>query len=220
MASHPTKNSESLGERLKRRREALNLTAENVAAEIQAPLKYIYAFEADDYRVFSAKVYALGFFKKILVVLACEDAAMLTVEFGHEWDIQRFRSQSEIKSLPENRGKTPYVTPLRVGIVLLGLCGLFILFFFGYRFAHFLLSPKLIIVEPKDHSQVFGPVIHVKGMTEKESRLTMNGREVNIGERGDFVDSVELGAGLNILEFIVKNRFGKIGKETRAVLVK
>lgn len=217
---HRQKETDSLGGKIKKRREELGLSIEEIAREILTNADYVRAIEDDDYGVFSAKVYARGFFKKILVVLAIDDPAVFVGEFDREWDIQRFRNRPEMTPLPENRGRMPYLTPKRLGIGGLCVFLLFVAVFFGYRFMHFLVPPKLTIIEPWDLSEVNEPVVRLKGETEKESRLTVNGREVTISARGDFDETFELAAGLNILEFIVKDRFGKMSKESRAIFVK
>lgn len=220
MDVQPTKKSETLGERLKKRRESLGLSQEEASIEIQSPVRYIQAFEDDDYTVFSAKVYALGFLKKMLAALSIKDTASFSSEFNREWEVQRSRRRPEITPLPENRGARIYLTPFRAGAAALVVFGLLIIAFFGYRFSHFLLSPSISIVEPHDRSEVSGPAVHIKGNTEKESRLTVNGREVNISEQGEYDEWFEVGAGINTLEFVVADRFGKTARKVRYILVK
>src|SRR3989338_438908 len=209
------KEPESLGERLKERRESLGLTIQVLAQEVQAPQKYIMGLEEDRYEVFSAKIYALGFLKKILGVLNFEGRGEFLKEFSNEWDVQMFRTRKELAPLHENRGEEPLVTPTRLGIAAGVLFLVLFLVFFGFRLTRFVGTPRLVIEEPDNSAAFEGPVIRVKGRTEKESRLTVNGRELKIDEVGNFSEEIELAAGLNSLEFLVQNRFGKESKEVR-----
>lgn len=214
------KGSDTLGERLRKQREALELSLEDVSREIQAPRKFVEALETDNLEMFPAKVYALGFLKKLLEVLKFEETDRFLKEFGNEWEVRTFRRHRELAPLPENRGIVPWVTPVRLGIAVGGLALLFLLAFLGFRLTRFLGAPSLLLQEPQDQAVYSRPVVPVKGRTEKESRLTVNGREINIDEAGNFKEDIELGAGAHILEFIVENRFGRISKEVRNIVIR
>ncbi|KKT72228.1 MAG: hypothetical protein UW69_C0099G0010 [Microgenomates group bacterium GW2011_GWA2_44_7] len=48
----------------------------------------------------------------------------------------------------------------------------------------------------------------------------MNGREITIDGLGNFEENLELAVGLHILEFLSENRFGKVSKEMRRIIIK
>lgn len=220
MSPKVIKTEPALGERLQKRREDLHMSREDISHEIQVPLRYIDALEENNFGVFSAKVYAVGFLKKILEVLAVEEKEVYLQEFSNEWEVQMYRSPKELRPLPENRGDYPLVTPARLGFVLGGIFLLMVLAFFGLRLTKHISKPILSIEEPKNQSVFEIPIVQVRGQTEKESQLTVNGRELKIDQNGFFNEGVELPSGLNALEFITKNRFGKEDKEVRYILVK
>ncbi len=214
------KESEALGERLRKRREELGLSVEDVSREIQAPQRFVEALEADNLEAFSAKVYALGFLKKLLDAMRMEEKDRFLKEFSNEWDVRTFRKRKEMQPLPENRGITPLVTPARLGIAIGGIALLFFLAFLGFRLTRFLGTPSLILREPRDQAVYTQPVVLIRGRTEKESKLTVNGREIKIDETGEFAEEVELGAGVHTLEFLVQNRFGNTSKEVRNIIIR
>ena len=211
---------ETLGGRLKKQREALGLSIEDVAREVHAPLKYIYGLENDEFDIFSAKVYAQGFLRSVLEVVSMGDKETFLKEFGNEWEVHMFRKRPEVKPLPENRGEEPLLTPKRLltSLSILGLLALLV--FVGFRLTYFVGAPVLTIEAPEDRAEVSEPLIRVQGKAGKESRLTVNGREITIDAQGNFNDEIELGAGLNVLEFIAQNRFGKESRVMRYILVK
>lgn len=215
-----TKNNDTLGERLRRRREEVGLTPQELAEEVQAPVKFVEALESDEYNVFSAKVYGLGFLKKILVTLAAEDHEDIVKEFGNEWDIRMFRKQKELMPLPGAKKNFSVVTPASLWLGAGGILLLAALVFFGARITRFVGTPGLAIDEPPDNAAYSEPFIPVKGKTEKESSLTVNGRELKIDEQGFFDEILELGSGVHVLEFLVKNRFGSERREVRNVFIK
>lgn len=214
------KETETLGERLQRERESLGLSLEEIARRIQTTAIHIKALEENDYEIFSAKIYALGFFKKLLGVLALSDKDDLLKEFNNEWEVRMFRKNKGFLPLPENRGKEPYFTPVRFWLGLGTIFLLLILIFLYWRFANFVLAPELELQEPQEQSAVEQPIIQIKGRTEKESRLTVNGRDIKIDGQGNFKEEIEAGPGLNRLEFVTQNRFGKESRVIRNILVK
>lgn len=214
------KEPETIGERLRKRREALGLSVEDLAREVYAPQKYVRALEEDEYQVFPAKVYAQGFLKKILEEISFEDGESLIKEFNIEWEVRTFRRKKENNPLPENRGREPYVTPKSLGFAAAGFSLILLLVFLGYGIIGFVGSPRLEIESPLDQTAFDGPEVLVQGKAEKESRLTVNGREIKIDETGRFSEDIELGAGPHALEFVVLDRFGRESRVVRYVLVK
>lgn len=212
--------NETLGSRLRKRREALGLSIKDVADEIQTAQKHVLALEEDNYGVFSAKVYATGFLKKILKLLGDEDPETWLTEFNTEWEVRMFRKEKTVVALPENRGEEPFLTPGRLGLITGGVLLLFFLLFLSSQLVNFIGTPGLNINQPEDQTILTHPLVRVSGKTEKESRLTVNGRELRIDGKGNFDEEIELSTGLNALEFLVENRFGKKNKEVRYVIVK
>lgn len=212
--------NETLGSRLQKRREALGLSIKDVADEIQTAQKHVLALEEDNYGVFPAKVYATGFLKKILKLLGNEDVETWLTEFNTEWEVRMFRKEKTVVALPENRGEEPFLTPGRLGLITGGVLLLFFLLFLSSQLVNFVGTPGLSINQPEDQTILTHPLVRVRGKTEKESRLTVNGRELRIDGEGNFDEEIELATGLNALEFLVENRFGKKNKEVRYIIVR
>ena len=211
---------DTLGEKLRKKREVLGLSIEDLGHSAQISSKYIRALEEDDYDAFSAKVYAQGTLKKLLDKISYEDKERALSEFAGELDIRTFRKPKEVTPLPENRGDSPYLTPARVALGFGAVFFVAFLIFLGFRLTNFVGSPELNIFEPAKDSVINSPVVRVRGDARKESLLTVNGREIKIDADGNFNEMIEVAAGLNSLEFIVHDRFGKTSKEVRYILVK
>lgn len=217
---HRPEELESLGARFKKAREARQFSIKDLSHAVQIASKYIEALEEDNFEVFPAKVYATGFFRKSIKILGVEGQEELVKEFNNEWDVRMFRKRKEAVSLPENRGKSPIVTPKRLTLSIFTLAMVAFFIFMSSRVIHFLQNPALVIEAPIENAVSTDPVTKIKGKVEKESLLTVNGREVTIDESGNFENEFELIAGVNALEFIAKDKFGKMTKEVRYILVK
>lgn len=214
--------SETLGTRLTALREGAKITREQVAREIRAPHSFIRAFEEDDYGAFPARVYAEGFFKKYLACLGVsgdEQSAFLK-EFRTELDVGSLAKTRDLAPLHERNAIYGYLRPFRVSVILGGILAAVFIAYIGVRLAGFLGKPELSIREPSLETVLNNPFTNLRGKVEKESHLTVNGREITIDQYGNFDTRFELAAGLNILEFLVEDRFGKMNKDVRYILVK
>lgn len=218
--SNGINESGSLGDRLRSRRERLELTLEDIAQELKTPSRYFKALEENAYAIFPAKVYAEGFLKKYLRALFMSSAsARIMYEFQVQWEI--FEKSRRPPSLPPRYWiHGPYVTSRRfmMGAGIIGLIGFMGLF--SWQFTLFSRDPYMVIESPQADTVVIGPGLEVRGAIERESRLTVNGREIKIDERGNFDEKIELPAGRNTLEFLVENRFGRKSTEIRHIVMK
>lgn len=214
------KKTETLGEKLKKRRAELGLDLAEVARRIQISLRLLQALEEDKYEKFPAKVYALGFFKRLLNELVLTDQEEWLKEFNNEWEVRMFRKTKEVVPLPENRGREPYFTPTQFWTIAGILLFAALLIFLSLRFVDFVAPPELTLERPHEQEVAEKTTVMVKGKTEKESQLTVNGRGIKIDGQGNFEEEIETMPGLNTLEFRVQNRFGKESRVVRHVLVK
>lgn len=210
----------SAGGRLKAGREKKELDIESVSRSLHVPARAIEALEADDYQYFSAKVYAVGILRKYTQFLGVDGAETLKDEFSTEWDIRNYHVKRELTSLPENRGDAPLLTPRRVWVVGAILFLVILSLYIGFRVFSFVRNPAFTLTSPDTREiRHSGRLLSIVGTIERESSLTVNGREITIGETGEFRDAIELRPNLTILKFVAVNRFGKITRETRYVFV-
>ena len=210
----------SVGRKLREERGRAQLTLEKVSALLHVPVATLEALEADTYDHFPAKVYAAGVLKKYAALLSCEDIEGMLNEFSTEWDVRYFHVKRELTPLPENRGAQPFVTPRRFWVILASIILLGLFIYIGFRVAVFVRRPPFTIEYPPERSLRFsGRLLEVKGSVERESSLTVNGREITIDSEGNFSDAIELRPNRNTLEFVATNRFGKVARDVRYVLV-
>lgn len=215
------KEQTTLGERLRLRRNELGFNIRDASFMSHVPPHFIEALENDDYHKFSAKVYALGTLGKLLKALAYENETELMKEFSNEWDIVTFRTKGEIRPLPGNPIIKPYLTPQRIGLAFLLITAVLLTIFLGARLIYFLNPPDFILEEPSGNIiESQEPTLLLRGTVEKESQLTVNGREIKVDAVGKFEDKIELVVGLSVLEFLVKDRFGKERRETRYAVLR
>ena len=211
---------EILAVQLREKREALGMEVDDLAREARVSALYVRALEEGDWRVFPAKVYARGALGRIVGVIEPNDGTALLEMLNREWPREpKGKSAAAGGESGIRREPLFLLTPGRLGALLAAGVLVAILGFWGVRLVVFAAPPSLAIESPADRIALSGPITKVKGVTEKESRLTVNGRELTIDERGNFDQGIQLPLGANRLEFVSESRFGKISKELRYVLM-
>jgi len=209
-----------LGKVLQSQRQKMELTLDILSEDLQVSLDYLKALEEGNYAIFPAKVYALGFLKKLISFLGLNDAKEeMLAEFEIEWERQKFISSAY--SAARDKRKLPVITLGKIGIVAGGVAIVVLLVFLGARLFYFISAPELTILEPAENElMVRGSFIWVKGNTRKESVLSINGRELKVDGEGRFSEKIELVSGLNYLKFNSQDRFGKISQVVKYVVKK
>lgn len=201
-------------------REEMGLRPESVSEEIRIPTKTLLELESDDYRSLSAKIYGYGFLKKLLGFYSVPQAESKNIlrEFDERWSVSRPDSSNFVQ-LPSQRQNGPYLTLAKLTFGLGGLVLVFLASWLGFRLKSFVAVPKLKISNLEEGAVLASRIFKIEGLTEKESRLLLNGRELPIDEKGNFSEEIELLPGLNSLEFLVQNRFGKENRAIRNIVV-
>lgn len=215
------KNSDTIGEKLLKKRILLEMEIKDAADEIQAPKKFIEALEENNYGAFPAKVYALGFLKKYLKFLDFNPVLSeeIVKEFNQEWEVAMFKKNKEIKKIPEIKEKIFILTPSKILIIGVVFVFLAISGYFIYQL-RYVASPRITIEFPPQNYFSESQTIEIFGTASKNSDLTVNGRTLYIDEKGLFKDSLNLASGLNTLEFKAVNKFGEETTAIRHILVK
>ena len=208
----------SVGAILKQSREARGLSVDEVARHAKIFSSYVFALEAGRYHAFPAKVYALGHLRRLAFYLGIENMAAVETAFEREWTLRVHPGAYGVSGRATKRMRLA-MTPGLVAGVGLGAVVLFFAVFFGVQLVGFVGEPALEIVSPVQGAVVSQPFILIEGKGERESQLTVNGREIILDESGNFREHLELLPGLNILEFYLENRFGRMSGEVRRVVV-
>jgi len=93
-------------------------------------------------------------------------------------------------------------------------------FYLFYQFRFYFREPELILEVPEEDTIISELHIEIKGRIDTDTVLTLNGRPIYTKETGEFQERMNLGQGLNALEFEAQNKAGKITKIVRYILVK
>lgn len=202
--------SMTLGEKLKKIRSEYRISLNEVAKQTKIQIKYLEFLENGEYEKLPAEVYVRGFVRSYAHFLGTDESVLVKL-YEHERHIQKNIKKEQFQDTNQSHFNFPHfiITPklfVVSGIVLLTLGG----FVYLYReFQSFASVPRLSIQEPLDGSIVQSREVDIKGNTEKDASVVINGQPVLVREGGDFYEQVHLQSGLNTFTVIATNKFKK-----------
>lgn len=203
-------NSKTLGERLKKIREELEITLDEIARGTKVKKKYLQMIEEDQFDKLPGGIYARGFLVSYAQYLDIEPEDVLALHEKEEGIRNNLQEKKKKKESPQRFLKMPLLilSPRLVLITailaLLGLGGVY----FYREIDHFSQAPQLIVQEPVSNSQTDQDKVRVLGSVDKNSRVSINGQAVPVTEWGEFEQEVTLHNGMNELNVRAVNRFG------------
>ncbi len=208
------KPAESISFQLKHAREEHHLSIPEVADRLKMSKEHIELIESGDY---SRLPFALIYQKKLLGNYA------ELVDLNKETLLQQFQveqcpavnlPQIKFRRLHEKKFTLPFV--LRIGAI--SLSTFVLLGYFVFQIKQIVKPPELTLVAPLDGLVTKDESIEVKGKTESEVRVMINGKEVKHGEQGDFQEPLTLAPGVNTIVISATSKHGKTATLTRYVV--
>lgn len=192
----------TVGEVLKKQRENLEKSLEQVALDTKIQPRFIKYIEEDDFEKFDSPVYAQGFIKIYANYLNLnEDRILAIYRRSVPNETKKSPSVRETERLKPNRIK---VTPKLVAIILSAIFLLGILSYIGYQIYQFQSPPTITISSPENEETLTEEKTVVKGVTDTNTSLFINDNPVEISPNGDFQYEVELNPGVNIITILAK----------------
>lgn len=200
----------TLGEKLKKIRSEYRISLNEVAKHTKIQMKYLEYLENGEYEKLPAEVYVRGFVRSYALFLGTDESVLVKM-YERERNIQKNLKKEQFQERKEDSFNFPrfIITPklfITVCIMLFAVGG----FVYLYReFQSFASVPRLVVLEPFDGQIVNGSDMYVRGTTEKDASLVINGQSVLVRDGGDFYEQVRLQPGLNTLTVVSANKFKK-----------
>jgi transcriptional regulator with XRE-family HTH domain len=202
----------TLGDILKERREALNLSLDELADSLRIPPKYLRRIERGEWDALPSEVYRKGFLKRYSAALGMDSEEVLERYAEDRDDLSRLPPEERTARdrravwMEAVRGISPRLARRTVVAVVFGL----ILGYIGYQFSVALVPPTLEISEPAAEETVArSETILLKGKADIGSEVYLNGELLALRPDGTFEQQVELLPGITILEVKAVSRFNK-----------
>lgn len=206
---------QTVGACLKKAREDKNISLEMIASQTHISLKHLIAIESGTFcDLPQAKAHCLAYVRSYANALELKPDAL----------IRRFAKEANL----ENYQPTPPARYLKiksasVAMILktAGAAALIVLFlgYLSWQIYGILQPPKLIVYSPTEGLVTSQLSVVIKGQTQKEIKLTINGQEIMADEQGRFEMNLDLSNGLNTIIIIATKKHGKTTTVTRHVVV-
>ena len=204
------------GEILKEKRIEKSLTYQDIEKATKIRQKFIIALENNDLDNLPGKTYTRGFVKNYSEFLGLSTNSILAILR------RQYNERKKGELLPQGLEKplTPskifgqkLTIPLAfsIAIVMLG-----IYLYFQYRFL--IGAPNLEVESPKENLIIQSDSVMVKGKTDKEIKIILNGQEVAVNNNGTFTQEIKIKEGENSITIIAINKQGKGKKIERTVI--
>jgi len=188
--------SKTLGERLKKVRQESKISINEAVQQTQIQKKYLEAIEQGNYSLLPGPVYIESFLKKYADFLKVSSDYVLSLYHQQEKKTLKKKYQASFSPLPKSLNKE-IITPRLMRRIIIGIIIAACLAYVGFVIAKIFSPPQLIISSPADYVTIESNSIEIKGSTEPEAVLTINGKQIFLDEQGAFSETVSLKEGLN-----------------------
>jgi cytoskeletal protein RodZ len=209
---------ESLGTKLRQARERKNIDIQSASIECKIPEKYLEYLESEDWKALPGEIYVKNFLKKY--------CSFLGIHFGICF--QQYKKQFykvSLRKTAQNRGSfinriIKSITPHKIRLFLFIFVLISVIGYIVYATSTYTRPPKLEILSPEQNYSTSENVIIIKGITEPEATITVNGEGFPIESTGNFYIEAKLKYGLNMFEIISQRKHGRQHKENVVVFKK
>lgn len=206
--------AEPISFRLKHAREERHLSIPEVADLLKMNKEHIELIESGEYaRLPFAHIYQkklLGNYAEVLGLSKENIMKQFEIERGEKDQV----TPVKIRRFHESKFNLPSF--LRVSGVVLS--STFLLGYLGYQVKQIVNPPELQLFAPIDGLVTKDQSIQVKGKTESEVKVTINGKEIKHDEQGVFDEPMTLSQGVNTIIISATTKHGKISTLTRYVV--
>lgn len=224
----------TLGEQLRKVRKEQDISLEQASKITKIQTKYLNYLENGQYEKLPADIYVKSFLKSYASFLKMDSENAIALykkekKIGEKLKGVFFKNKKNPSNspLPNWEGKRkregnqiPFfaITPkiLIFGLSILIIAAISIYFF--YQISFLTKPPKLIIETPTEDLIIKEEKILIKGKTQVNAEVSINGGGVWLDEEGVFNQEIFLQEGINVIKIIAINKFGRKNEITRKII--
>jgi len=206
----------TVGQELKKRRQAQHLSLREVELQTKIRGKFLTGLEAGDYEGLANDIYSRGFVQHYANFLGLDGAQMAA-----RYSAERGGLAAAATSAPQLERPPRIVVTARLAtiaivlIIILGVLGYLIV-----QFSALAAPPNVTITNPDANQTIIGSAITVTGHVTPGSDVTIDDVPVISDAGGNFSSQVSLQNGLNTIHVTAKSKLGKVNTVGRTVLAK
>lgn len=207
----------SIGDQLRSTRLQKGWSVEDISRKLKVKPEYVNALEDEEYALLPGGIYGKIFLKKYVGLLGL-DYKNIVKNFVKERKIYAGEAEDVFSKKVIKKHKLIVFPKLfRNALVVLAIitCVLYL----GIYLKKITAAPDLQILEPSGNKVQTELSINIKGETEPESEVAINGQVVLIDKSGGFSQTIALKKGVNIIVVKAKKKYSREQTVTRQILV-
>ncbi len=208
----------TVGQILKKTRQEKDLKLTDISKITRIHTKYLEALEKDEYWQLPSGATARGFIRNYGAALGLAPDIILSLfrrDFTEDKSGQIIPRAVVTPAAPASFYWTPRYTIITSVVLVLGVLSLYL-----YREYKILSSPPMVVIDfPKPNAEIKESEIEIKGKTEPDTLLSVNGEKIDLATDGSFVYKVKFSPGENTLTFRALGVRGKTTTLNRTIQV-
>lgn len=212
----PLGYSHGLGARLKAARELRQINPEMAARRLNIRLEYLLAIEEDRFDHLPAGLYSKNYIKEYAALVGLPSAEI------KKWlndNLEIINENNNPFSQKIVRRQEFIVFPKLIKNVIFILVFLACVFYLGFYFKKIIFPPELIIYQPDKNLKITENFIEIRGVTEPEAELSINGEAILNTNQGQFSTVINLKRGVNNIVITAKKKYSGEASILRQILV-
>ena len=210
--------AEEVAVRLRHARRGKNLTLQEASEQLNINIRYLTALENGRWQDLPSGLYGKNFLCRYGEFLGLATDELISLYSEEEKKISSKPTNLFSRKMPKSHYllALPKIIRSIVVFFLILLC----LGYLGYYVSNITKPPKLIITNPAQDVTVDKGYIIVRGLTESETDITINGEKVLPETEGEFFKRINLKEGVNTITIIAQKKHSRKNIITRKVLLK
>jgi cytoskeletal protein RodZ len=212
----PLSYSHGLGARLKAARELRQMNIEAAASRLNIRLEYLIAIEEDRFDHLPAGLYSKNYIKEYAALVG------LPANEIKKWlneNLEAINQTNDPFSQKVVRRQEFIVFPKLIKNLILIFVFLACLLYLGFYFKKIIFPPQLVVYQPDKNLKISENFIEIKGTTEPEAELNINGETILNTNQGNFSTVVNLKKGVNNIVITAKKKYSGEASILRQILV-
>lgn len=206
--------SEALCVQLKTAREQKGIKKESLAERLKMSKEHIDAIESGDFKLLP---FALIYQKKLIGNYA-ELVGLQKNIIMKQFEIEQTEIMGKLPLKKKYRQNWWYNLPFVLRASGTSALALLLFGYLGFQIKQIVKPPELELFAPIDGVIAKTQTVTVKGKTNKEVKVTINGKEVDHDEQGGFDEPITLAQGVNTIIVSATSKHGKSKTLTRYVV--
>ena len=208
--------------RLKEAREKAGMSLSELSQKTKINKQHLISIEECRFKdIPHATIYQKNFIKHYALALGLPEKEILTQFIVEETDGQTpfgsAQNKEKNKKIKTTRlSNFPYFFKLAsITILILSLVG-----YISWQIRYTINPPQLTLYSPQNGFVTSQNEITVRGKTNKETQVSVNGKTITSDKEGQFTETVNLSLGINTITVSAKKKHGKSATVVRHVTLK